>query len=122
MKTKLLITLLTLMTANTYAVEVTKQDWIAGMNNALPSVFCEASTYFRQCFDASAEKCQEITASATQKCLTKNADDIPNTLTQPEDAQHWGTIIGSCAGEAYEMTLAKQKIANEKCDDIDNWK
>jgi len=51
----------------------------------------------------------------------KNRDKIPNTLIQPKDGTHWGTIIGVCAGEAYELALIKKRISNKKCDNGENW-
>lgn len=121
MKIKLifLTTLLLPLTVN--AVEVSKSDWYNGMSTALPTAFCNSNQYFRQCFSVSAQECEEIAASATRVCLNKNDKDIPSTLVQPKDGTHWGTVIGKCAGEAYEITLSKKRINNAKCNDINNW-
>ena len=121
MKSKLtIITILSLpLTVN--AVEVSKPDWYNGMSTVLPTVLCNSSQYFRQCFSVSAQECEETAASATRVCLKKNDKDIPNILIQPKDGAHWGTVIGSCAGEAYEITLTKKRINNSKCNDVSNW-
>jgi hypothetical protein len=115
----LLATLLQPFTTN--AVEVNKSDWYNGMSTALPTAFCNSSQYFRQCFSVSAEECEETAASATRVCLNKNDKDIPSVLVQPKDGTHWGTIIGECAGGAYEATLAAKRINSAKCNDIRNW-
>ena len=91
------------------------------MTTALPTAFCNASQYFRQCFNVTAQECEETAASATRICLNKNKSKIPSVLQQPKDGTHWGTIIGSCAGEAYEITLIKKRINNRKCDNPANW-
>ena len=92
------------------------------MSTVLPTVFCQANQYFRQCFDVSQAECKETALSATRVCLQKYKDKIPDTLVQPKDGTYWGRIVGSCAGEAYELTLRKKRIGNQKCNDPNNWK
>ena len=104
-----------------HATEVSKDDWIAGMNNVLPTVFCKSEQYFRQCFSVTAEECEEVAASATRVCLNNNKDEIPDVLVQPEDGTHWGTVIGACAGEAYEASLTRKRINKDVCNDAANW-
>jgi hypothetical protein len=104
------------------AVEVSKQAWIDAMSTALPTAFCNSKQYFRQCFNVTPPECVETAASATRVCLGKYKDKIPDVLNQPEDGTHWGSIIGSCAGEAYETVLIKHRIDNEKCSNPANWK
>lgn len=103
------------------ADQISKQDWISAMSTVLPTAFCDANQYFRQCFKVTAQECEETAASATRICLNKNKDKIPAVLNQPQDGTHWGTIIGGCAGEAYEITLIKKRISNTKCNDPANW-
>lgn len=104
-----------------YAVEVSKADWVNGMSTALPTAFCQSNGYFRQCFDISAEECEETAASATRVCLKKHRDSIPEILIQPKDGTHWGTIIGQCAGEAFDVTLIDKRFDNDKCNNVENW-
>ena len=103
------------------ALEVSKSEWIKGMSTVLPTAFCNSNQYFRQCFSVTAEECEETAASATRICLSKNDENIPDILVQPKDGTLWGTVIGKCAGEAYEITLIKKRLNNEKCNDISNW-
>ena len=121
MKIKLIAFIALLSPLSSNAVEVSKADWYNGMSTALPTVFCNSNQYFRQCFSVSAQKCEETAASATRVCLNKNDKDIPSILVQPKDGTHWGTVIGKCAGEAYEITLIKKRINNAKCNDVSNW-
>jgi hypothetical protein len=103
------------------AAEVHKSAWIDTMTTALPTAFCNPSQYFRQCFRVTAQECEQTASSATRICLDKHKDRIPNILNQPADGTRWGTVVGSCAGEAYEITLSKKRIKNKKCDDPANW-
>lgn len=109
------------LSSSVHATEVSKDDWIAGMNNVLPTVFCKSEQYFRQCFSVTAEECEEVAVSATRVCLNNNKDEIPDVLVQPEDGTHWGTVIGACAGEAYEASLMKKRINKDVCNDAANW-
>jgi hypothetical protein len=104
------------------ANEVSKNDWINGMSTAVPAYFCKADQYFRQCFKVTQTECEETALSTTRICLAENKDKIPARLRQPEDGTRWGTVIGSCAGTAYEIALQKKRISNSKCNNPDSWK
>lgn len=121
MKNKLLIIILALISAKSYSVEVTKSDWLIAMKSALPTAFCNPSMYFRQCFKVTANQCEETALSATRICLENNKVNIPDILIQPKDGTHWGTIVGTCAGETYEKSLSKLKVSNTKCNNAANW-
>lgn len=121
MKIKLIALIALLSPLSSNAVEVSKTDWYNSMSTALPTAFCNSNQYFRQCFSVSAQECEETAASATRVCLNKNDNDIPSILVQPKDGTHWGTVIGRCTGEAYEITLAKKRINNAKCNNVSNW-
>ena len=103
------------------AGEVSKEIWINAMSTALPTAFCQSHQYFRQCFEVTSLECEETAASATRICLERYKEDIPNVLNQPQDGNYWGRIIGTCAGEAYEMTLQKRRINSTKCNNPANW-
>lgn len=103
------------------AVEVSKADWLNAMSTALPTAFCQANGYFRQCFDITGEECEDTAASATRICLKKHNDSIPEILVQPEDGTRWGSLIGRCAGEAFDATLANKRKNTEQCNDVSNW-
>ena len=101
--------------------EVSKANWMSAIETALPTAFCNSNQYFRQCFNVTAQECEEVAASATRVCLNKNQSKIPSILIQPEDGTHWGTVIGSCAGSAYGASLSKKLVKNKKCDNQKNW-
>jgi len=103
------------------AVEVNKNNWVNAVKTALPTVFCNSNQYFRQCFNVTAQECEETASSTTRICLNKNKDKIPAILQQPKDGTYWGTIVGTCAGEAYEIALIKKRIRNKKCNNPANW-
>ncbi len=105
-----------------HAVEVTKKSWLESMETMVPTHFCQSQQYFRQCFDVSAEKCEEVAASATRVCLEKLESRIPTTLNQPQDGTRWGTQVGICAGQNYEGVLIESRISNAKCNNPNNWR
>lgn len=117
-----MIIALVLNSASIKAEDVSKASWIDFMKTGLPTYQCQTDKYFRQCFDVSAEKCEEVMASATRTCLSKDEANIPDVLSQPRDGTRWGTKIGACAGTAYEVTLAKERISNAKCNNMQNWR
>lgn len=104
------------------AAEVAKAVWMDSMSTALPTMFCGQSMYFRQCFNVTAPECEATAASATRVCLAKSQAQIPDVLVQPKDGTQWGTVVGQCAGEAYEITLVKKRISNARCNDPANWR
>jgi len=114
---------LIIMTLSTslLAVDVKRDDWVSAMTSGLPTAFCNSSQYFRQCFNVTAQECEATASSATRVCINKNKSKIPSILHQPKDGTHWGTVIGSCAGEAYEMALLKKRFRNSKCNNPANW-
>ncbi|MDM8565893.1 hypothetical protein QUF74_09600 [Candidatus Halobeggiatoa sp. HSG11] len=101
--------------------EVTKEQWVSVMKTRLPAHFCQAEQYFRQCFNVVATECEEVAASTMNICLSELNNQIPNVLIQPKDGSLWGTKVGSCAGIAYETSLIKKRISNDKCNNISNW-
>ena len=100
---------------------VNKQEWIAHMQKALPPAFCEENQYFRQCFKVTQRECLETTAAVTRQCLNKKENDIPEVLVQPRDGSQWGSVVGECAGDAYESRLLDRRISSDKCNDVKNW-
>jgi len=103
------------------AAEINQTEWINKMTTALPVAFCNSSQYFRRCFSVTAKECEETAASATRVCLSKNSKNIPAILILAGDGSHWGTIIGKCAGETYEIALTTKRFNNAKCNDVSNW-
>jgi hypothetical protein len=120
-RSTLVILFLLCMATVVNAGDVRKDVWINAMSTALPTAFCQSNQYFRQCFEVSQIACEETASSATRICLNKYRAEIPDVLNQPKDGTHWGSIIGKCAGEAYEMALLKKRINSEACNNIANW-
>lgn len=104
------------------AAQVSKERWLSAMETALPPAFCKETQYFRQCFKVSARECEQVAASTTRVCLDKYKSQMPAVFNQPQDGTKWGRMVGACAGNAYEMTLIKKRINNNKCNDVNNWR
>lgn len=110
-----------LLSTSAFATEISKKDWLNSMSTVLPTYLCQESQYFRQCFDITQKECEKVALSATRICLEKEKSNIPVILNQPKDGEYWGTIIGACVGESYEITLIKKKKDNPKCNDPKYW-
>ena len=103
------------------AQNVSKDQWLTVMKTALPAALCNSAQYFRQCFDVTAMECEEAAASTTRICLADLESNIPEILVQPRDGTYWGSKVGECSGNAYEVSLIKKRITSAKCNDISNW-
>lgn len=103
---------------------VTQEQWIEGMKGALPVALCKKEGYFRQCFDISADVCIDRVNLALLTCLEQVAQQLPAVLKQPEDGRQWGSVVGSCVGQAFETSLYAENLArtdNPKCASTDAW-
>lgn len=116
------LVLLLLLPDTLFAQQVPRDAWIEEMKTLIPGVFCSnGDTYFRQCFDAPAEKCEEVASSAARLCLQRFESQIPDLLNQPRDGTLWGQRIGSCSGTIFERSLLESRIDSARCNDISNW-
>ena len=104
-----------------FGQDISKDMWIGHVKTAYPQHFCSAEQYFRQCFSVQESQCRMVFSDATNACLKQVEGRIPIRLKQPADGAHWGSQIGMCAGNAYEVALMKQKINTAKCNDSKNW-
>lgn len=104
------------------ATQVSREDWLASMQQILPAYFCESAQYFRQCFSVDATQCAEVISNKTSECLSQNETNIPAVLNQPQDGTHWGTIVGRCVGTLYELELREAKISNTQCNNPNHWR
>lgn len=106
----------------TLAQEVPKDKWLDAMTVTIPTYFCQPEQYFRQCFDVTAEECEQVAKSGARNCISKMEHQIPDPLAHPVDSRAWGNRLGTCAGVAYEATLADKHKSDPKCQDARNWK
>jgi hypothetical protein len=117
MKKFFLTVALAAMSSFSFGQDISKDMWMGQMRAALPSAFCSAEQIFRQCYSVSESQCKMVAADATDACLKQFERRIPATLKQPVDGRYWGEQVGMCAGNAYGVTLFKQKINSAKCRD-----
>ena len=122
LKKGLLIAVALMLAGAASAGEVSKEDWMKAMQTALPTAFCAEGTYFRSCFKITAKECEDRAASATRVCLADVKDKLPAKFTSAEQGSEWGTKVGSCAGQAFEITFKAKMIDSAKCKDPNAWK
>jgi len=91
------------------------------METMLPNYSCQVGQYFRECFDVTEQKCQNVMAESTKLCLDKTAGQIPELHNQPRDGTFWGSRVGACAGRDYEVKLQGSRISNARCNNPANW-
>jgi hypothetical protein len=99
---------------------VTKSAWMEIMKTAVPNAFCSGkgiSRYFRECFTVTEDQCIEEALRAVKVCMLSIADQIPAELHQPEDGRSWGSKLGKCAAEGYELSLIKSRVDSADCKD-----
>ncbi|MCB1865529.1 MAG: hypothetical protein KDG50_08855 [Chromatiales bacterium] len=102
-------------------VVVSRDGWVAGMQDLLPRVFCEDGSYFRSCFSITADACHAKASATTETCLKQVAPKLPDELRQPEDGRTWGQQVGRCAGGNFERELLPKRLNSPKCNDPSQW-
>lgn|GEM_PF-3302439 len=102
---------------------VSRDDFLAALRPLTPEYFCGDQMYFRQCFAVSAEDCQMLALVAYDACVRELYPSIPPVLSTEEEGAAVGEMIGTCAGEAYELGLAENGLRydNAICNDAANW-
>lgn len=100
--------------------EIAKQEWIDRMRTVIPGLFCAKGEYFRECFKATQEECEEVALSTTRICLKDLEPKFPKKFTE-ETGREWGRKLGGCVGTAFEMRLKDQFKNTKKCNDPNAW-
>jgi hypothetical protein len=102
---------------------VGRDEFLAALRPLTPEYFCGDQMYFRQCFAVSAEDCQMLSLVAYDACVRELYTSIPPVLSTEEEGAAVGEMIGTCAGEAYEIGLAENGLRydNAICNDPANW-
>ncbi len=104
------------------AQTVSRMDWLVSTMTSLPTAMCQADQYFRQCFGVSEDKCMEVMRLATRSCLDEHEAELPIVFVLPRDGARWGTVVGSCAGSGYEVTLkGRRRNDLKRCNDLQTW-
>lgn len=107
-------------TAHAADTVVAKSVWLEAMKTLIPNSFCAEKQYFRTCFKVTEDQCIQESARATKVCISTLADQMPAELHQPDDGKAWGTKLGQCVGQAYEISLMKSKIDSPECKESAN--
>lgn len=106
-----------------FAVKVQKGAWVESFKTGFSSFICRKGQFFRECFAISEDECLQEALRATKVCLADKEGQIPAALNQPQDGTHWGSVVGSCAGSAFEVTLTARgkKKKSAECADPNKW-
>jgi hypothetical protein len=120
---RLLLIVILMLSSTAFAQEntINRQEWIDAMQGKLPPAFCQSKSYFRQCFRVTESECLSVADNATRLCLGSRRNEIPPVLVQPNDGGQWGSVVGECAGVAYEAALKSKRINSDRCNDANNW-
>lgn len=59
--------------------------------------------------------------SAARVCLDKYDNDIPDVLAQPKMGTSWGSVVGQCVGETFEVAYIQKRKSDEICLDPSYW-
>lgn len=100
----------------------TVTKWMEGMKSVLPSLFCKDGSYFRECFQISAQECETEAIRVTRVCIESKRDELIKNFKPTEaDGKKWGEKVGECAGAAFEISYKEKRKNNPKCDDPSQW-
>ncbi len=115
------VLLLLFVAATAHGSDVERSVWEERMVDVLPEHFCADGTYFRECFRVNRDRCLEVARESVRDCLREHADELPERLIMPYEGREWGATIGSCAGRAYEESLAEKRRLTRSCRDPERW-
>jgi hypothetical protein len=108
--------------AGAEGITISKKQFVEEFNDKLPKVFCTSEkSYFRSCFEGTAEACKEVASKAVAGCVAEREAELPAEFHQPKDGQEWGKKIGDCAGTKFEAEKAKDLKATGECKDPTKW-
>ena len=99
------------------ARDLTQEQWIEFMTKNLPTVFCDPSQYYRECFEVTQEECKDMVTLFIGNCIDKNIMAMPETFDLKE-SRTWGSILEKCVDEIYVNTYTNLRIDNEYCSSI----
>ena len=102
------------------AQDISAKDWIKSVESGLPGYFCQEEQYFRQCFEITGSQCLETARESVTNCINKEKKNFPVSFNKTTGEQ-WGNIIGTCAGNLFEMKHTAEKSKNPRCYNPANW-
>lgn len=98
-----------------------RNGWfLARMKDGLPKHSCKADQWFRACFRVDRATCEEAMGREVDACIEKLAATLP-VVTDAKSGGDAGEVIGQCAGSAYEIKRAADRIHTPACDDVLRW-
>jgi hypothetical protein len=119
MKTLTLFTLMAALFAGsvtnaTAGEKIQSAEWLANMQAALPSFFCNKKELFMQCFKVKAAECQNAVSDMGQTCADQLKKKMPKKIPA-EDNEKWAGDLGYCVGEAYWYHFQDKVKKSKKC-------
>ncbi len=86
----------------------------------LAESFCKPGQYFRSCFQVSEGRCREVALEELDKCVARHRASLPLVVDGTSGAKA-GRVLGECAGTAYDIRLAAERIQSVKCNTPSAW-
>lgn len=114
---------LVLIASLAYAEPVPRAVWVESFKTGFANYICKSGEFFRECFNVTERECLEEALRATKTCLADKGPSLPDPIKLPEEGTKWGSVVGSCAGSAYEIGLkarGKRKESAE-CNNPSLW-
>ncbi len=86
------------------AMDSKTRQWERILLQKMPSLFCDANTgKMTKIFQISSAECMRVYHYSSQQCINAVNQVSYYSVFNGATGQHWGTIIGTCIGLAYDM-------------------
>ena len=88
---------------------IARGEFMAGLQQMLTPACADATYILRSCFNASEAECVQLYGASLRACIEDPALAIPERIPDTEEAgQHYGELIGVCAGQHYAASMDAQ--------------
>jgi hypothetical protein len=94
--------------------DLSREEWVEGMEHQLPMALCKEGSYFRTCFQVTRAECDRAARAGLRACLEEMEGDLPDALSDKE-AEGWSHDLGACVGMAMADGLDDRRVAGERC-------
>lgn len=93
---------------------VSKQQWLAYVQSALPDTLCKDDQFFIKCFETTRKECVDFTTELVRACLNNITLGLPDQIDK-EKGIHWGQLVARCSYDLYDKFMDKKKKPGPEC-------